>query len=248
MAHIQILSLIPFESIKRLIMTDLNEPSYYIRKEEKQTRRLVTLDSICIQIKKFIEGIMVRHYSCYYNTCLVKYLALSSLPHRPTLLTRHSQVVWGDRQKGGEGRDLEGKGEDNMYLKRTKEGVWSSYINNNVSNISHPSLPPQNPAQMVSDEKSPSKLSKYIYRKNQTLFSFPIVKIPYPFFFCPPSTVRLVDCYFFCHIFHHPKPFTSWGGVGRNQETQMHGGGVRENIDLLMYVSQQQQQQQQWHQ
>ena len=50
-------------------------------------------------------------------------LSASSLSHRPTLLTRHSQVVWGDRQKGGEGRDLEGKGEDNMYLKRTKEGV-----------------------------------------------------------------------------------------------------------------------------
>ena len=193
MAHIQILSLIPFESIKRLIMTDLNEPSYYIRKEEKQTRRLVTLDSICIQIKKFIEGIMVRHYSCYYNTCLVKYLALSSLPHRPTLLTRHSQVVWGDRQKGGEGRDLEGKGEDNMYLKRTKEGVWSSYINNNVSNISHPSLPPQNPAQMVSDEKSPSKLSKYIYRNKTDPFLISNHKNFLPPLFCsPPSNVSSI--------------------------------------------------------
>ena len=132
------------------------------------------------------------------------------------------------------------KGEDNMYRKRAREGVWSSYINNNVSNISHPSLPPRNPAQMVSVKQSPSKLSKYIYWNKTEPFLISNRKNSLPPFFCPPSIIRLINCSFFCHIFHHPKPFTSfipppkkksydwWGvtGWGRNNKTRMNGGGV----------------------
>ena len=60
------------------------------------------------------------------------------IPPRLTPLPRNSQVGWGDRQEGGEGRELGGKVEDNMYRKRKREGVWSSYIYNNVSIISLP--------------------------------------------------------------------------------------------------------------
>ena len=143
-------------------------------------------------------------------------------------------------------------------------GVWSSYIyiitfQSFISRRCPPPEPRTNGKRRIIPLKS---LKKYISEQIRPFFSFPIAKIPFPLFFCPPSTVRIVDCSFFCHILHHPNPFTSfmhpplppspniydWLGVawwGRNHETGMNDWGVRENIDLLIFVSQQQQQQQQ---
>ena len=171
----------------------------------------------------------------------------------PLLCRGTTKWRWVNMQEGGEKRDCDyiesvegGKGEDSMHKKRTRKGVWRLYIYNNMSIISLPSLLPPEPCTNGKQRIIPLKiLKKYISERIRPFFHFQSQKFPPPSFFWPSSTVCLVDCSFFCHIFHHPKPFTSWGGVGRNHETQMNGGGVRENTDLLIYVSQQQQQQQQ---
>ena len=134
--------------------------------------------------------------------------------------------------KEGEGGEFGGKGEDNIYLKNEVGGSGVHIYIITFQSFLSPSCPlPWNHAQTVSNEQSPSKLSKIYIGTNQTLFSFPIAKIPSHFFFCPPppSVLSIVIYYAIYYIIlRHshcscppPLPTTKimngggcWGGEG----------------------------------